>query len=218
MFEAVITGNTSYPGVHKVLNSTEDDHVFMYWDDHGVPCGLMFGPPLGTEYYQWWFKPDIDRSLKTMFDKKMYKRMIILVEACNSGCLFEDLDPKMNIWAMTAANQTMPSKGIYCRQESKLPDGTMFPYCLGDMFTINVMNDVEAFDGRPRKLKDHWKTVVNKTATTKDRAGDYVSSWGNEEIRDNFTIEDFWGITHREPHAHRHHGEDNSVSFFKYIS
>ena len=99
-----------------------------------------------------------------------------------------------------------------------MPDGTMFPYCLGDMFTINVMNDVEAFDGRPRKLKDHWETVVNKTKTTKDRAGDYVSSWGNEEIRDNFTIEDFWGITHREPHAHGHHGEDNSVSFFKYVS
>lgn len=50
-----------------------------------------------------------------MHTKKMYKRMVIYVEACMSGCLFEDLDPAMNIWAMTAANQTMPSKGVYCR-------------------------------------------------------------------------------------------------------
>lgn len=92
----------------------------------------------------------------------------------------------------------------------------MFPYCLGDMFSINMLNDIEAFDGRPRKLKDHWETIVKRTATNKDRAGDYVSSWGNTTIRDTFTIEDFFGISHREP-VH-HEGTDNSINFFHYIA
>ena len=85
----------------------------------------------------------------------MYKRMAIFVEACNSGCLFEGLDPSMNIWAMTASDMHNPSKGIYCRGDSALDsDGTVFPFCLGDLFSINWMNDVEAAEGRERLMSD----------------------------------------------------------------
>jgi legumain len=44
MVEAVLKGDKKFPGVKKVLESGPDDHVFVHFDDHGVPGGLMFGP------------------------------------------------------------------------------------------------------------------------------------------------------------------------------
>ena len=81
-----------------------------------------------------------------MFKNKMYKKMFISVEACYSGGYFYDLDPSMNIFALTAANPDETSKGIYCPEDNgaAIQDGkgTIASSCLGDLYTINFMNDI----------------------------------------------------------------------------
>ena len=45
----------------------------------------------------------------------MYDQMVIYVEACESGSMFEGLlDSKLNIYAMTASNADESSWGTYC--------------------------------------------------------------------------------------------------------
>lgn len=184
MVMAVLTGNKSFPGVKRVLESGPDDHVYIHLDDHGVTGGLMFGPPEGTPYFSWWYKDEMDSTWLTMYRNKMYKKMMITIEACYAGSLFYDMDPSLNIFVMTASNPNETSKGIYCPPSSSqsistaiLSDGTDMTSCLGDLFTINMMNDLEAYGMSDRKITDWHREVTHRTApinNTKLDGGSHV--------------------------------------------
>jgi legumain len=50
-----------------------------------------------------------------MNSKKMYRKMVIYIEACHSASLFEGLLPNdIGIYAVVAANATQSSWGTYC--------------------------------------------------------------------------------------------------------
>jgi legumain len=45
----------------------------------------------------------------------MYGELVIFLEACESGSIFQNIDlSTMNAWALTATNATAPSYGTYC--------------------------------------------------------------------------------------------------------
>ena len=92
----------------KVLESDENSKVFLYFSDHGAP-GHLFFPD--TKYYA----DELNQTIKFMHLNKMYSELIIFLEACESGSIFENIDLKgMNAWALTATNATAPSWGTYC--------------------------------------------------------------------------------------------------------
>lgn len=114
MVEAVLKGDKTFPGVKRVLESGPDDLVFVHLDDHGVAGGLMFGPPAGKKYLDWWYKDEMDATWHHMYKNKMYKKMFISIEACFGGTLFYDMNPDKGILALTASDPYQTSKGIYC--------------------------------------------------------------------------------------------------------
>lgn len=160
----------------------------------------MFGPPGDSPYFKWWYKDEMDAVWRYMFTNKMYKKMFISLEACYSGSIFFDLDPAMNILAMTAANPDETSKGIYCPEDNggMIHDGknTTMTSCMGDLFTINMMNDLDAYGKKDRTMKDFALEVTKRTdaVNTVDMegwGGSHVQVYGDMDIYNNYTVGDF---------------------------
>ncbi|CAL8100981.1 unnamed protein product [Calicophoron daubneyi] len=69
-----------------------------------------------------------------MYRNRQYKRMLLLIEACYSGSMFEDLLPEnINVLALTAANSRESSYGTFCRP------GYDLRTCLADEFSYGWM-------------------------------------------------------------------------------
>ncbi len=85
-------------------------------------------------------------TLNYMHENRMYKEMVMYIEACESGSLFEGiLQTDIEIYALTAADADEPSWSTYCFPNDKI-NGTSMGTCLGDMFSVNWIEDVETSD------------------------------------------------------------------------
>ena len=73
----------------------------------------------------------------------MYGQMVFYLEACESATMFKNLTDTSNIYAVTAANSTQPSKATYCPPYDVV-NGTKMNACLGDLFSVNWMQNTEA--------------------------------------------------------------------------
>ncbi|XP_047043860.1 vacuolar-processing enzyme beta-isozyme 1-like [Lolium rigidum] len=110
-FFAVLMGNKTgvTGGSRKVINSKPNDHIFIYYADHGGAGSL--GMPNNPFLYAGGFI----QVLRENHASKSYSKMIIYVEACESGSMFEGIMPQdLNIYVTTAANAVKSSWGTYC--------------------------------------------------------------------------------------------------------
>jgi legumain len=166
IFLAVLTGNTTVAGVNKVLQSTASDRVFIFFTDHGAP-GLIAFP---SEYL---YATDLIPALKQMYTTKMYKRLVFYLEACESGSMFDGLlDDSWNIYATTASNPSESSWGTYC-PPADMVDGTEINSCLGDLYSVNWMENSDAV-GPSETLEAQFNIVVNLTTQS------HVMQYGNQ--------------------------------------
>lgn len=69
----------------KVLKSDENSKVFFYYADHGA-AGLI-GMPTGA----FLMANELNAAVEFMHENKMYKQMVMYVEACESGSMFENI-------------------------------------------------------------------------------------------------------------------------------
>jgi legumain len=81
-FLGVITGDESRVSAEtvKVLKTTEEDNVFIYFTDHGSTDLIAFP----DDYL---YSDDLKTALETMHEKKMYKKLTFYLEACESGSM-----------------------------------------------------------------------------------------------------------------------------------
>jgi legumain len=76
----------------------------------------------------------------------MYKELVIYMEACYSGSMFDGiLQEKWNIYVMTAANPHEPSRATYCHPQDYVND-THMKTCLGDVFSVTWMEQIDTND------------------------------------------------------------------------
>jgi len=121
-------------GNGKVLKSTADSKVFVFFADHGAP-GLIAFP---NEYL---YANDLNTAFNFMHDNKKYGELVFYLEACESGSMFDGiLKDNMNIYAITAANPDESSWGTYCYPDDQV-NGVHINSCLGDLFSVNWMED-----------------------------------------------------------------------------
>lgn len=85
-------------GNGKYLKSTENDNVFMYFNDHGAPGAFCF--PVDCNLYA----DDLISAIKYMHANKMYARLVFYMESCYSGSMFVNLPTNLSVYATTAAN------------------------------------------------------------------------------------------------------------------
>ncbi|KAG3009318.1 hypothetical protein JG687_00010200 [Phytophthora cactorum] len=177
-FLNVLTGNSSGAFNKKVLNSTSDDRVFINFIDHGSRGNIYFPDmkPLTASR--------LKQAMQTMHDKKMYKELVFYLEACESGSMFSDSFMKsINAYVTTAANGFESSWGAYCPPLDEV-NGERIGSCLGDLYSINWMEDSDLTDLSGETLKTQFHRVKN--ATTKSHVKSFGLSKLSHEIVGNY--------------------------------
>jgi len=147
-FIAILEGNRSAirGGNGRVLESDETDHVFVYFTDHGAVGLIAFPQAIMTV-------KTLNDSLISMYRNGRFAQLTFYLEACESGSMFEKVLPtNINIYAISAANSHESSWGTYCDNKLKLP-------CLGDLFSVNWMQDSDAEDLQEETLQKQFEIV-----------------------------------------------------------
>jgi legumain len=187
MFIAVLTGDSVASGGNKVLQSGPDDHVFVYFADHGGTGIVAFptGPYLTVA--------ELQAALQTMVDKKMFAQLTFYMEACEAGSMFEGMPTNENIYVTTAANAVESSYGTYCPPQDFV-NGKSMETCLGDLYSVNFLQDCDIPGQMNETLQAQYTKVKAETTMS------HVMQYGDL----SFTAENigqFFGDTSPTPEA-----------------
>ncbi|KAE9412591.1 hypothetical protein Angca_010210, partial [Angiostrongylus cantonensis] len=147
-FLNVLQGNAENVtgGNGRVVDSKPDDRIFVYFTDHGGYGLIAFPDDVLTV-------EDLNTALVDMHRRKRYDRFVFYMEACESGSMFQAvLNKDLKIYAVTAANALESSWGTYCDNDMNLP-------CLGDLFSVNWMQDTERHGINKETLQKQFKNV-----------------------------------------------------------
>ncbi|KAM3594144.1 uncharacterized protein V6R79_003057 [Siganus canaliculatus] len=162
-FLAVLKGDSSLVkgGSGKVLKSGPNDHVFVYFTDHGAPGILAFpSDDLSVK--------DLQSTITYMHDNKKYKKMVFYIEACESGSMMNHLPADIDVFATTAANSHESSYACYYDEKRDT--------YLGDWYSVNWMEDSDAEDLKKETLLKQFKIVKSHTNTS------HVQQFGNKTM------------------------------------
>lgn len=151
-FLKILKGEDPGVGSHKTLKSNAGDTVFVGYSDHGSP-GLVAFPVGGYLYAR-----DLMPVLKSMSDKKQYKKFAFYIEACESGSMFNKiLDPAWHIYGVTASD---PSESSYACDY----DSTVKAY-LNDCFSVSWLLDARTHTTDPKYTMDQEFQAVKRNTT-----------------------------------------------------
>ncbi|XP_075048378.1 legumain [Mixophyes fleayi] len=163
-FLAVLRGDAKAvkgKGSGKVIQSGPNDHVFVYFTDHGAPGILAF--PNNDLSVQ-----DLNKTIQYMYDNKKYKKMVLYIEACESGSMMTNLPNNINVYATTAANPDESSYACYYDAERDT--------YLGDLYSVSWMEDSDMEDLAKETLHKQFVLVKKHTNTS------HVMQYGNRTI------------------------------------
>ena len=146
------------------LNSTKDDDVFVYFADHGGG-GILGFPNKFFVIPQFLHERDFEKALKGMHAAGKYGRMVLLVEACNSGSMFADWltkgDASLDLYVATAATPYESSWACYHSARANS--------FLGDCFSNHWMEDDDnqtAASFGTRTFAEQFAAVTKDTWTS----------------------------------------------------
>ena len=94
--------------------------------------------------------------------------------------MFQDFPTDLNQYVVTAANATESSWGTYCPPNNKVDGKYVWSTCLGDLFSVNWMQNADKTDLTQETLEAQYKEV--KKLTTKSHVmqfGDLTLSTEN---------------------------------------
>ncbi|XP_064081991.1 legumain-like [Macrobrachium nipponense] len=159
-------------GSGKVINSGPNDRIFINMDDHGSP-GLFCFP------YENMMANDFANLVMELKENNKFKEMMVYMESCYSGSMFQDLFPEdSGFYALSAANPHESSYAAYCSG----PLNT----CLGDLFSVSWMEDVESKDPNSELLKENFEITRDLTYYSD------VMQWGQTSV-ENEVVAAFMG-------------------------
>lgn len=176
-FLAVLRGDAEAvkgKGSGKVLKSGPRDHVFVYFTDHGATGILAF--PNDDLHVK-----DLNKTIRYMYEHKMYQKMVFYIEACESGSMMNHLPNDINVYATTAANPNESSYACYYDEERST--------YLGDWYSVNWMEDSDVEDLTKETLHKQYHLVKSHTNTS------HVMQYGNKSIS-TMKVMQFQGMKH----------------------
>ncbi|KAL3222396.1 hypothetical protein MRX96_050006 [Rhipicephalus microplus] len=169
-------------GTGKVIASGPRDHVFVYFADHGAPGLIAF--PNSVLHAR-----NLSDVIRKMHSRGQFAKMVIYVEACESGSMFADglLPNNVSVYATTAANPDEPSYACYY-------DPIRETY-LGDVYSVKWMEDSDVENLRKETLIDQFNIVKWETNTS------HVQEYGDLNVG-AMTVSQFQGSNVTEPVIH----------------
>lgn len=177
-FLAVLRGDEEAvkgKGSGKVLKSGPRDHIFVYFTDHGATGILVF--PNEDLHVK-----DLNKTIRYMYEHKMYQKMVFYIEACESGSMMNHLPDDIDVYATTAANPNESSYACYYDKERST--------YLGDWYSVNWMEDSDVEDLTKETLHKQYHLVKSHTNTS------HVMQYGNKSIS-TMKVMQFQGMKHR---------------------
>ncbi|XP_039249067.2 legumain-like [Styela clava] len=151
-FISVLTGKKNMMkgiGSGKVIDSGPNDHVFVFFSDHGAPGLIAF--PSDRLY-----KADLANAITYMHTNKKYQQLVFYIEACESGSMFyNNLADNINVYATTAANRSQSSFACYFDDKRQT--------YLGDRYSVSWLEDSDQENLAVESL--HKQYEITKAAT-----------------------------------------------------
>lgn len=161
-FLSVLQGKQVSNGSGKVIASGPKDHVFVFFSDHGGP-GILCFPEANLMATQ------LSGAIKAMAAENKFRKMVLYIEACESGSIFDGLLPDdINVYATTAAN---PNESSYACYYDELRNTY-----LGDFYSVNWMEDSDHENLHRETLLRQFKIVKDETNTS------HVTEYGDMQM------------------------------------
>jgi len=173
-FLNILSGNaTAMKGIGsgKVIASTSEDKIFVFFSDHGATNLIAFP----SDYL---YADELISTLQTMKKRNQYSQMVFYLEACESGSMFNHiLSKNLSIYATTASSPTESSYACYF-------DSSRQAY-VADCYSINWMMNTETVDVTSETFKSQYSIIKKETNTSS------VCQYGNIKIS-NDKLSDFF--------------------------
>ena len=158
-------------GSGKTLKSTTNDHVFIFFDDHGGSDVICF-PDRNVH------SAELASALNTMHDKGLYGKLVFYVEACYSGSMFYKASLPENAYIATAAPIDASSYAFKYDRRA----GTY----VADVFSWLWIDDVEKF-----KASETLQEQFNYLKTEMDSYS-LPCQYGDLTIASNYNMDTWW--------------------------
>lgn len=157
-FQNLLLGTSNITGGNgRTLDTGPDDHLTVLYFDHGAPGLIQF--PAGDAMHA----IELQAILKSMHATNRYGKMVIYIEACNSGSMLEDIPTDINVYGVTAVPADYPSLGTYCGYDAVI-NGTSIGSCLGDLFAVFYMKFINEGNGT-HTLNQFFQSVFDDVAS-----------------------------------------------------
>ncbi|MCL7044549.1 hypothetical protein MKW94_001580, partial [Papaver nudicaule] len=180
--KSAITGN----GSGKVVSSGPNDTIFVNYADHGAAGSL--GMP-GTSQYL--YANELNEALTKKYEAGTYKSMVIYVEACEAGSMFEGLlKPGMKIYVTTSSNANESSYAYYCPGNVANPPAE-YSTCLGDLYSIAWLEDSDKYNMKTETLENQYDAVKRRMAS--ERPGSHLTQYGDIKQLGNQSMYTYFG-------------------------
>ena len=164
----------------KVLHSTEEDNVMLYFTSHGGPNRITVGNTTVND-------KDLMNTIQYMYDHKMYKNFLFLMEACYSGSMFLYIPIRANAYALTATDTRHSSLESHCPPDDVV-DGKALGTCLSHYWS----NTMEWFmeGGADHSVNELYRYTYETVAKSSDQK---ASRYGDIFSMNKLTLRDFMG-------------------------
>lgn len=168
-FLGILLGNGTTGGNGRMLDTTPDDHVLVFYTDHGGDNKLCFPGPGGAMCGDELHADEFQTALRTMHGQQRYGKMVIFIEACRSGSMLSDLPDDLDIYGVTAVPGGMDSLAVYCFPGESVVNGTGLGTCLGDLFAVYWMEALQR--GRANETLSHLFDDISSSVHTHSALG-----------------------------------------------
>lgn len=176
-FKAILTGDSSKAGGKKVLRSTKEDRVFVYYADHGADRNILF--PNGD----WVDDYDAFATIKKGYQKGLWKQLVWYVEACYAASvfdLFNKYEKDLGAYVATSANAEESAWAAFCPPDGDKVNGIEIGTCLGEVWSSSWMQNTEESDANELLQKQFdvaaAHALANKPAQHPKQLGDLTIS------------------------------------------
>ncbi|KAL8139220.1 hypothetical protein V2J09_005241 [Rumex salicifolius] len=173
-------GKNVYEGVPKDYTGENVTAQNLYAVILGDKNGLKGMPNLPFIYAK-----DFIETLKKKHEANAYKKMVLYIEACESGSIFEGMMPEedLRIYVTTASNAQESSWGTYCPGMEPSPPPEYIT-CLADLYSVAWMEDSETHNLKKETLEQQHQIVKDRTSNFNTyTAGSHVMEYGNKSLK-----------------------------------
>lgn len=187
LFMATLSGDkaevTKLTGVEnpRVIESTSEDTIFVYYMDHGAPGFCQVGSSMLKKSF-------LMETITKMYNNKQYSKLVFYFEACFSGSMFTDLPSGMNVYAMTGADESHEAMECNC-PPNDIVDGKHMNTCLSAFFDHHWMTEVTN-NGADLTLNKMHKIVHDNTAVYTEQN---ISKFGDIDTIGETPLSDYIG-------------------------